>query len=253
MADSEVLLRGEIGIEFASGTAKMKVGDGVTPWGNLPYTTANASVKTWGDLVEIAGNNYNGETACLGLTKPSYLDPVDVAILNANSDLIDSKIMQYGESIDFLGVQLENLINSTTPEDNLELIDIRTANDGTVHTTAGDAVRSLGKEITDMKENLGEFLGGELVDGLKYEGSQLWLTSGGVAIGEPVTIKGGSGSGSDGMYVMSLENLMDGRILSVTQEEPVVLEVKYSSADDEGIDDGAGIGTILVNQVKKAT
>lgn len=55
------------------------------------------------------------------------------------------------------------------------------------------------------------------------------------------------------MYIVSFVNMLDSRIISVAQGESVVLEMKYSSADSEGINDGSGIGTIVVNSVKKAT
>lgn len=36
--DTQILLKGEVGIEFlANGKVKMKIGDGVTTWANLPY------------------------------------------------------------------------------------------------------------------------------------------------------------------------------------------------------------------------
>jgi len=264
--ETAVLLKGEIGVEFAEDATKVKVGDGVTPWKDLPYVTTHtatqraihtwqdASAYTWGDIAEKTSAETTSVTPNLKLTKPAYADVADVAILNANADLIDRKTVELYNDISALSERLETLISSSTPPENLELLDIRNGYDGVRYDTAGDAVRSLGRDITQLKDNLSDFLGGELVDGLKYENSQLWLTSGGVTIGDPVTITGGSGSGTqDGMYVVTLTNLMDSRIISVAQGEDVVLDMKYTSSDSEGITDGAGIGTITVNSVKKAT
>ena len=258
--ETAVLLKGEIGVEFASDMTKVKVGDGVAPWKDLPYVTSSQAVKeammTWG---EIAGMTYTTEessvTEHLGLSKPAYSDVVDVAILNSNADMIDSKVIELEDNYALFAERLQKLIESTTPDGSLELIDIRTAHDGTTYPTAGDAVRAIGAEVTSLKNNLSDFLGGELVNGLKYENSQLWLTSDGATVGNPVTITGGTGGGgvSGGMYNVTFTNMLESRIISVAQGESVVLEVRYSSADSEGITDGSGIGTITINSVKKAT
>lgn len=257
--DTAVLLRGEIGVEFASDTTKVKVGDGVTPWKDLAYVSASQAASiaaaTWGGISGIVSEeDVTDSTQRLGLVQPSYNDLVDIAVLNGNADIIDEAIVSVEEALDALTTRLETLIASGTAPDNLELIDIRTAADGTTYDTAGDAVRAIGEELTSLKENLSDFLSGELVDGLKYENSQLYLTSGGVPVGDPVTITGGSGTGSgDGLYGVSLINLLESRIISVAKGENVVLEMRYASMDSEGIRDGAGIGTITINSVKKAT
>ena len=256
--ETVVLMRGEIGVEFASDMTKVKVGDGETPWKDLAYVTAGSAAQsaaqTWGGISGKTEGDAAGTTERLMLTKPAYTDVIDVAILNANADLIDTKTIELEDDIALLEARLQSLIEGSTPADNVELIDIRTGHDGTTYPTAGDAVRAIGKEVSDLKDNLGDFLVGEMVDGLKYENSQLWLTSGGETVGDPVTITGGGGgTGSDGMYAVTLINMLDSRIISVAQGENVVLDVQYISADSEGIDDGAGIGTITVNSVKKAS
>jgi len=256
--ETVVLMRGEIGVEFASDMTKVKVGDGETPWKDLAYVTAGSAAQsvaqTWGGISGKTEGDAAGTTERLMLTKPAYTDVIDVAILNANADLIDTKTIELEDDIALLEARLQSLIEGSTPADNVELIDIRTGHDGTTYPTAGDAVRAIGEEVSDLKDNLGDFLVGEMVDGLKYENSQLWLTSGGETVGDPVTITGGGGgTGSDGMYAVTLTNMLDSRIISVAQGENVVLDVQYISTDSEGIDDGAGIGTITVNSVKKAS
>lgn len=259
VGDTAVLLKGEIGVEFAADATKVKVGDGITPWNDLPYVTASGAAQTaaatWGALAGTAEESAEaGATDGLGLVQPSYTDVADIAILNGNAEMIDEAIVTLRGGVDELAQRLQTLIEGTTEDTDLELIDIRTAHDGTTYPLAGDAVRAIGGEVASLKENLSDFLGGELVNGLKYENSQLWLTADGETVGDPVTITGGSGTGSgDGLYNVSFINLLGSRIISVAQGESVLLEVKYSSADSEGITDGAGIGTLTVNSVKKAT
>lgn len=258
--DTAVLLQGELGVEFASDTTKVKVGDGTTPWKTLPYITSGSAIQsavhTWGDIAGATSSDEEASfTEGLGLTKPAYKDLADIAILNANAELIDAKTIELENGLATLESRLQTLIEGGTATDSLELLDIRNGYDGTVHATAGDAVRSLGTEIQELKGNLSNFLGGELVNGLKYEDSQLWLTANGAMVGTPVTITGGGGpsTGGDGLYSVSLVNMMDSRIISVAQGEDVILDLKYISADSAGISDGPGIGTITVNSVKKAT
>lgn len=265
--DTAVLLKGEIGVEFAENATKVKVGDGVTPWKDLPYVTTeraaqrairtwqDASAYTWGDIAEKTADENAGVTSGIGLHKPAYADVADIAILNANADLLDHQIIELKQGVENLQQlkdRIESLIGSSPTDGNLELTDVRRAYDGTVYETAGEAVRSIGAEVASIKENLSDFLGGELVDGLRYKDSQLWLTSGGEIVGQPVVIAGGSGGG-DSLFHMSLANLLDNRIISVSKNDSVVLEMSYVSMDDEGIQDGPGIGSITVNAVKKAT
>ena len=64
--DTVVLLKGEVGIEFATnGQSKMKIGDGVKAWSELPYF-GGAESKTFqvGSLDEITDSNLAvGDTA----------------------------------------------------------------------------------------------------------------------------------------------------------------------------------------------
>lgn len=62
---------------------------------------------------------------------------------------------------------------------------------------------------------------------------------------------GGSGGGSSSTYEITLTNLLESRVIVVPEGEHVVLQFNYSSVDDEGIDDGAGIGQLLVGGIVK--
>lgn len=337
--NSAILLKGEVGLEYSATGVKMKIGDGVSVWAKLPYFVSGGGIAelpdsfTWGDLL---GSEEVGEqttTDILGLAKPSISDIVDITILNANADIIDTKVVElsnrvaaaeqtvasYDEKIDAavkaaakinglesrveaaeiivsendaavaeLGstvadatekvanmetsvstmqetvdaveynmtqtdARLENLIANAGTADDLELIDIRTAADGTVYSTAGAHVRALDEEVAYIRDNTADLIGGSLVDGLSYENYMLQLTAGGNPIGNAVEIKGGSGGGVVGnTYTVKLENLLDSRIISVPKGEPVSLKFRYTSIDNEGVNDGDGIGIITVDNVVKA-
>ena len=54
IGDSEILFKGEIGLEFLSGSniPKIKVGDGISPWNRLQYFSVDIPDKyTWNDLL----------------------------------------------------------------------------------------------------------------------------------------------------------------------------------------------------------
>lgn len=116
VADTMVLLRGEIGLEYTDDNqVKMKIGDGVSPWGRLPYFvsgTGSAELPenfTWGDLF---GTEETGETEIskqLGLTLPAYSEKVDVAILNANSQKIDDAFLAMDTTIIDMGKHIQTL------------------------------------------------------------------------------------------------------------------------------------------------
>lgn len=63
-------------------------------------------------------------------------------------------------------------------------------------------------------------------------------------------ISHGGGGGSSITYTVKLTNLMDGRDFSVAQGASMMLSFEYTSVDDEGFDDGPGVGTISINGAK---
>lgn len=137
-------------------------------------------------------------TTKLHLKKPSYSDPVDIQDLNDNFDAIDA-----------LDGRISTLINELTenPEyaPTAEVVDIRTGYDGTEYETAGDAVRALGNELGDVKDELKDYIDKKAVDGLLYEENKLYLTSDGEIVSEPVEIvDGGGGGGSTVSTVVKL-------------------------------------------------
>ena len=187
-------------------------------------------------------------TNILKLKKPSYDDPVDIKVFNENFDTVDA-----------MDARVSNLIESltATPSDEAskEVVDIRTGYEGTIHNTAGDAVRTLGYEIRDLRDSLADFIDADAVDGLFYENNKLYLTANGEIVSEPVEIVGGSGGGSgsgSGSYIITLKNTLPSRVIAVSEGTEVKLGFDYYSVDDEGIDDGPGVCTITVNGIKAA-
>ena len=61
-AETEVLMQGEVGIEFQTDmTAKIKIGDGTKPWSQLPYFGGTATkVFQVGALTEIGSGEVSG-------------------------------------------------------------------------------------------------------------------------------------------------------------------------------------------------
>lgn len=187
-------------------------------------------------------------TEILKLKKPSYDDPVDIKVFNDNFD-----------SIDAMDARVSNLIKSltVTPSDEAskEVVDIRTGYEGTIHNTAGDAVRTLGYEIRDLRDSLADFIDADAVDGLFYENNKLYLTANGEIVSEPVEIVGGTGGGSgsgSGSYIITLKNTLPSRVIAVSEGTEVKLGFDYYSIDDEGVDDGPGVCTITINSIKTA-
>ena len=63
---------------------------------------------------------------------------------------------------------------------------------------------------------------------------------------------GGGSTDTEG-YSITLQNALDSRIFVALQGDPVNLAFRYASVDPDGLNDGPGIGTLIVNEVKKAT
>lgn len=90
-------------------------------------------------------------------------------------------------------------------------------------------------------------------DNLYFDSStkMLYLTSDGEIIGDGVAITVPESAPST--YTMTLTNLMDNNVLSVSEDAQVVLEFSYSSVNSEGVNDGPGSGVITINNVEQAS
>lgn len=89
--------------------------------------------------------------------------------------------------------------------------------------------------------------------GYMDEQGYMHLTLGGGDIDgfEPFYVGGGTGGGGSYTYTVTMENLMESRVFTVPDGEKVELNFNYYSIDSDGIDDGPGIGQIMVGGIVK--
>lgn len=82
--------------------------------------------------------------------------------------------------------------------------------------------------------------------------SLLYLTSNGQIIGTGVQVAttGGSGGGSM-IYNANMKNLLDSRVFTVSEGTKVELRFSYTSVDENGLDDGPGVGRVIVNRASR--
>lgn len=170
--------------------------------------------------------------------------------IDAAKERIQSEIAVERERIS----QLTRLPDGSTTGD-AELMDVRVGADGFIYKTAGDAVRSIGNDILDLQEDLQDYINTPAIDGLLYEDNKLYLARGGTAVSDPVEIiSSGIGPGvGEATFTVTLTNMLDNRVITVPDGVSVVLKLNYSSVDDEGMDDGPGVGQILVNNIVRQT
>lgn len=305
---SLILLKGEPAAEFTeNNTVKLKIGDGVNTWANLPYVAAQATneeetpenpdVEIPADLEE---RLYKLETSNSELViKVSKLEgalpevtasvsELDERVTKLEEDIVSAVETAEQAAAEVSGIKtsneeikteqaaiketqtaqqdqlnlntsrtdnlIANLESNNTEFDNAELLDIRVGYNGTTYENAGAAVRQIGYDLNELSQNLGNALGKEIPDNLAYENNKLYLVANGNMIGDAVEIVGGTGGGSsDGTYQITLTNSLDTRVLTITENDQCELKFKYTSKDDEGFEDGSGIGYVFVNNSQVAT
>lgn len=116
--------------------------------------------------------------------------------------------------------------------------------------SALDAAENLRRQLSGLNDDLAA-----KVDGAYVENGYLYLTSGDeVAAGPlgPFSGTGGGGGGESASYLVTLKNLLESRVLTVSGGS-VPLRVLYTSEDEDGMDDGAGVGALTVNGAAAAT
>lgn len=200
------------------------------------------------------------QTKNLGLIKPSRKEGMNIADFNTNADLIDTKFENVDTDLLVVNNRIDTHLNNLSENsqyDNAEVVDIRNGYNGSIYTSAGEAVRALGYELGNLEDSLKDFVDAEAVDGLLYEGNKLYLTANGKIVSDPVEILQGTGGGGTGgggyTYTITLRNLLESRIISVAKGDEVNLFWEYLSVDEENFPDGAGIAYISVNNVRVIT
>ena len=202
-------------------------------------------------LIDIAAS-VESQNATLAEMKTAVDESVSIVdnMSTIVEDVQQKQVLQE-QKIDVTDKRVDVLVSNFTDNaeyDNAELVDIRAGYDGKTYESAGAAVRQIGYDLNELSQNLVNALGKEIPDGLAYEGTKLYLTANGEQIGEAVTVIGGSGGGSlNQTYTMTLLNLLDSRAITITGDDECILEFSYHSIDDDGFNDGDGIGYIYVN------
>lgn len=181
-----------------------------------------------------------------------------VEAVRADMDAVTNTQQEQLLKIDAAHARVDELVAGFTEGaeyDSAEVVDIRAGYDGKVYDSAGAAVRQIGYDLNALSQNLVGALGKDIPDGLGYEGNRLYLTSGGEQVGDAVEIVSGGGGGgsSNQTYTITLMNLLDSRAITLTAGDECKLEFSYHSTDDDGFDDGPGIGYIYVNNSQVST
>ena len=195
-----ILEKGEIGLEYISNSAlpKMKIGNGVLSWDNLPYfETALPEKFTWGELRGTTLQTTSSVTDSLTLTKPGFTDAVNIVTLNKNFDKIDSSYSIHSMEMKNLGERITNLISliPTLPSSDADLrTEIETARviNGKSYRSLSEALDALNLDLQNFKKQINEIIK-DLVfpQGLKLNNQgQIYLVDkSGNQIGGAVTIK----------------------------------------------------------------
>ncbi len=115
------------------------------------------------------------------------------------------------------------------------------------------------RSITDLPEILSEIdtsLAKMIDDWSMDDSGYLYLLANGKVVIGPIgpfqaSGSGGTGGGGGYTYTITITNLLESRVITVPEGDRVVLKFNYSSVDEEGVDDGPGIGQVLVGGVVK--
>lgn len=176
---------------------------------------------------------------------------------------------EYEDNIDYTSVAILNArlstlireISGESPSSDIapEVIDIRIGYDGTVHATAGDAVRDIGYALSDMEERLIEYIDENAVGnlGLLYNESEsmLYLTNKDEIISDGVHIVSGGGGGGGGggnNAILTVTNTTGWLAKTVAAGSQCPLTLSWSSLEND-LPTGDGTLVIKVGNVTKRT
>ena len=141
-----------------------------------------------------------------------------------------------------------------TPAD-AELIDVRVAYGGDVYPSAGDAVRSVGQDLYELKSDLTDIVGRNIPNGFVVDGNKLYLAIDGNTIGDPIDLPegggGGGGGGSTNNAVITATNTTGWISKTVSSGSACSVSIDWSSLENE-IPTGNGSLRVIVNNSIKA-
>ncbi len=227
-------------VEDLRSTANLKFMDVQTDINSLTLEVRNfgpeISTKFEEFSTEMTNNKANVEKALLEVTE-------QIDTVNERISVTDSKVTEQEKRIN----NIIALPDGGTTADG-ELIDIRIGYNGVDHASAGDAVRAIGHDLDALKASLPSYIPSNAVDGLLYEGNQLWLTSKDVPVGDPVTITGGGGGGGS-ISTVKVTNNLPSTSFTFSKGNDAWIDFTYTSFENE-VATGDGTFTIIINDKK---
>lgn len=244
---------------------------GIDVDGNIvPVETLNTNL-TWGDVFKGSDNTETTYTPGLDLKLPGYEAPIDVKDLNANFEALEAaipslepiveniEVLETGladavTKIDAVNPRLDNIIANLTdnPENAVavELADIRLGADGTLHTSAGAAVRAIGADVDELKANFQTINPDDL--GLEQDEDTMLVypTFKGVRSINGIPLAGGTGGGGGGGLTskFKLRNTTGTNAFTTAYGEPAIVSFFFSSVDaDDDTPTGNGTASYYIN------
>ena len=157
IGDSEVLFKGEIGLEFIGGNnvPKIKIGDGITPWKKLKYY--HPTKYNWNDLMGTTYDFQRSTTPGLNLNKPGAKDIVNLITLNENFDILDSNYNRQLQEIKNLQEGINNLTSIIDSSElnsvEAEVVLARTINNVT-YGSLSEALNALSRNLQILEDEL---------------------------------------------------------------------------------------------------
>ena len=121
--------------------------------------------------------------------------------------------------------------------------------------TTGDALADLGLQISDIEDEMTEYVDKKAVNGFVYENSILYLASDGEIVGEGVEIVsggGGGGGGDESASVLEVQNTTGWLSKTISYGQNVTLTLTWSSTEDS-TPTGNGTLQVYVNNSLKRT
>lgn len=157
-------------------------------------------------------------------------------------------------------------MNGIGPGSNMNIIDkaygemrtdlIRVKNDV---NSQGNAMQDFSAELEQNKQRLEQEIALK-GDNLYFDETTnlLYMMSNGELIGDGIAVAtsgggGGGGGGGSTTYSVELKNTLPSRTVTASAGNPVTLAFTYKSVDSDDVDDGRGVGSVYVGNVKRMT
>lgn len=168
------------------------------------------------------------------------VDYISVAVLNSRLNAI-----------------IQQITDASQADSLLEVLDIRVGYDGVIYDTAGDAVRSLGYALSELKEDIIEYVDENAVSnlGLYFDDSEsmLYITNNGEPISDGVKIHNNpDGGGGGNNATLTVLNTTGWLAKTISSGKGCSLSFLWSSIENE-LETGDGTLTVKVDYATKKT